>query len=109
VPLDGGKIAERALLFAVDFVREYGRSLLLRRVVGPALLLVVGPELYPLTREALRTEEAEARRYLAGVRKRLMDDADARVECMVKQGNPAEDIARTAEVLRPSDVIVGLR
>jgi nucleotide-binding universal stress UspA family protein len=105
VPLDGSEIAERALPFAVDFARDYGRPLLLLRVAGPVLLLGAGPETYRLTRQALMTEEDEARRYLAGVRERLAEHAGIRAECMVRQGDPAEDIIRTAEA-HPGSLIV---
>lgn len=104
-PLDGGELAERALPFAITFAREYGRTLLLLHVAPAPFPLGSGPTGRALAGETLKAEEVGARRYLGAVRERLEREAGIHVECMLKVGNPATEIARTAEV-HPGSLIV---
>lgn len=121
VPLDGSCRAEEALPHAVELAMQYGRSLLLLRVLPAAAgreprrdlreIRIEGhPERHPepdaeLVGEAERAE-VEARAYLADVRERLLAlvGGSAAVETMVKRGEPTAEIVRTAE-LHPGSVI----
>jgi nucleotide-binding universal stress UspA family protein len=104
-PLDGSNLAEEALPFAVEVAADYGRTLLLVRVLPTISLHGASPQARGLAREARARQEREIREYLASVRARLIGSVQVRVEYMLTQGSPAARIVDVAEV-HPGSVIV---
>jgi nucleotide-binding universal stress UspA family protein len=94
VPLDGSKLAERALLFASVAARGFGaRTTLLQVLPPPAQELPVNPLEWERGR-------AQAQRYLEGIAARLAGTG-LKAEPAVEQGRPAHriiDYARDNEV-----------
>jgi nucleotide-binding universal stress UspA family protein len=98
VPLDGSRLAERALDTATGFAREGAKVVLLRAAEAHT-----APFADPSAAQVTVIEEAEA--YLAAVAARLRSAGATDVETTVWYGAPAESIAEAAG-LRKADLIV---
>ncbi len=92
VPLDGSKLAERALLPAVSITKALSGKLTLLRVVPQFALLAADPTLYE---EMNRMGEEESLSYLRSKVDEL--DLDFPVEVVGESGHPADVIIRYAE------------
>jgi len=105
-PLDGGELAERALLFAVDLANAFERPLMLVRVtpdITPPMSIVAEEAL--VTPEILRAEQEEAHAYLAKTRKRYANELATSIQSIALTGSPAGRIRDLAEA-HPGSVIV---
>jgi nucleotide-binding universal stress UspA family protein len=99
VPLDGSRVAEAALMPAVDLARE----------VHAKVVLLRAAEAHPLTMADLVESQVavmgEAQDYLAAARARVMAAGVADVEVSVWYGAPVESIVAAAR-FRDADLIV---
>jgi nucleotide-binding universal stress UspA family protein len=101
VPLDGSRLAEAALVSAVDLVKvSTGATLLLVRAAEASTLL---PGTDPTDAQVVVVREAEA--YLEAVAARLAEQGVTRVKTSVWYGPPAPAIVEAAEVAK-ADLIV---
>lgn len=105
VPLDGSELAERALSSAVRFAQDYGRMILLVRVLPYVLLPGVGPQMYPMEPTLKYDEEHAALGYLSGVRRRLIHETGLTVHSLIRSGDPADEIV-TAASAHPDSLLV---
>ena len=94
VPLDGSKLAERALVIASELAERLSGTIVLARVVPPPLPgRFYAPNLLEQVEEA---QEREAQTYLAEVASRLKED-HLPVETHVLSGEVASTLVRFAE------------
>jgi nucleotide-binding universal stress UspA family protein len=106
VPLDSSMRAEKALPLAVAFAQDYERRLLLLRVVPPPPdVAQSNAQSRPQIDEPWRANRHAARQYLVGARRRLAGGTSVPVATHVSQGDPAEQIVRTAQAY-PGSLIV---
>jgi len=99
VALDGSRLAERVIPAAAAFARDFGRRLLLVRVVpvgplGPSALARRG--VMRIAAQTLIEEEREAHRYLASVRRDIVAAAPVKSQTRVVAGDPAQELLGTA-------------
>lgn len=95
VPLDGSELAEAILPFAERVAGPGDAEVLLLRVVEPLSAAEVLAAGGVGGMDALLSREAEARRYLTAVARRL-GDKGIRVRTEVRLGAPAAEIASAA-------------
>jgi nucleotide-binding universal stress UspA family protein len=105
VPLDGSPEAERALPLAEAFARQYGRALLLVRVLTPVPFTGAGMP-YSIDAQSQQVAEREARQYLGALRKRLSTDTGLTVQTMLLGGDAARALARELEAHEGSLIVM---
>jgi nucleotide-binding universal stress UspA family protein len=107
VPLDGSDVAEQALPYATALAEQYGRSLLLVRVVPPVVLPSIGPQTTQLQARVREEEQEAARAYMQLIRERAGSEIEVAgaVQSMVLVGQPTAELLRLAEA-HPDGVLV---
>jgi nucleotide-binding universal stress UspA family protein len=105
VPLDGSSEAERALPLAIAFAREYGRALLLVRVLTPVPFTGAGMP-YSIDAQSQVEDEREARQYLGTLRRRLSAETGLTVQTMLLGGDAPRALARELEAHEGSLVVM---
>jgi nucleotide-binding universal stress UspA family protein len=111
VPLDGSKLAERAIPHAEQFARIFGSTIVLLQVLDPTSYHENPNPVDPLSWQIRKTE---ADMYMSGIVARIredliesstkakgtqtkgMDEAKDRVEYSIQEGKPAENIVNFA-------------
>jgi nucleotide-binding universal stress UspA family protein len=105
VPLDGSDLAEAALPLARALARVVGARLVLVGVVPPpGQLVAVGGAVMPYTSDDFDQIEADAKHYLRGSLNQLASAVP--VEVVMRYGDPAVEIAATAEEHAAAAVIM---
>ena len=92
VPLDGGKLAEQAIVPAEAFAREFGRTLLLFRAIPPRIMPGIGLHVAKFERQAIAADEHAALHYLSEARQNLAPMVGTRVETLIVAGDPSAAI-----------------
>ncbi len=98
---DGSKLSEKALKKALEISAKFGSSVTVISVV---------PEIY-LT-ELMEMDRIRIFETLTNETKKMMEKIKARVKgkpvkTLIKQGNPAEEIIRTAEKIKADLIVTG--
>lgn len=106
VPLDGSKLAEGALPYAVAQAERFGAQLILLKVLGPL------PEPAMAGRSVVRGAEERsaelARQYLEGVAEPLRDKG-IDVETLALEGKPYVEIINHAETAQVDLIVISTR
>lgn len=106
VPLDGSKLAEGALPYAVAQAERFGAQLILLKVLGPL------PEPAMAGRSVVRVAEERsaelARQYLEGVAEPLRDKG-IDVETLALEGKPYVEIINHAETAQVDLIVISTR
>lgn len=97
LPLDGSRLAEKALPYAQSLAQKFEAQLILARILPPLVITANQDEQAFLLAEIYRLREAEANNYLADIQTRLQKhNLDIQIECLA--GAPiAEMILELAE------------
>jgi nucleotide-binding universal stress UspA family protein len=96
VPLDGSDLAEQAIPFALAFVKEFGRPLLLVQVVPRVVLGGSGPATTWRAADRREKQHHAAQSYLKAVRLRLMAPGAQPIYSTLLDGDPAQQLLRLA-------------
>ncbi len=97
-PLDGSPFAESVLPYVVDLARGSSARVTLLMVV-PQTPFVYAAENLSMLDELRELDIQAARRYLAGVVKRLADQGLTNVDTHIDHGRPADSICANADGL----------
>ncbi len=105
VPLDGSEHAEQAIAPAMAFAREYGRTLLLLRAVGPSGYIDSGTDASWWEMQELANAKRTALESLRQSRHRIKHDFGIGAQTMLCVGEPGAQIAAVAQA-HPGSLIV---
>ena len=105
VPLDGSELAERALPFAAALAHEYGRRLVLVRVVATPKSANAYNEAYERPDSRIQQLMHEARHYMSALSANLKKVVNGPLDVEVTIGEPAAEIADIAAE-NPTSLIV---
>lgn len=101
VPLDGSRLSESALPFAISLVSSIPSNLLITNVISPTKVIAGDPILDGLitfdeTSHTVKAKKSDSDQYLSEITKRLSDDLPT-IESEVMDGEPSQAIMSLAE------------
>jgi nucleotide-binding universal stress UspA family protein len=106
VPVDFSESANQAVKFGIDLAKRYGASLELAYVYQPVAYAL--PEGYVLiTPDQLNEILAEFQKQLAAAKAEALAAGVAKVEAVVLQGYPIQEIVRRAQEQKVDLIVMG--
>ena len=119
VPLDGSEHSQRALECAVQISKRFNGKVTLLHVYSVAVPPVVMPEPSTLTPASSGPVSTEVQKMVEGLRdagKNILSDAEqwaksaeVETETLLKEGNAAQEIVRTAREGEYNLIVIGAR
>lgn len=106
LPVDGSALAEQAIPYAVQLAKAFRRPLVLVRVVEQKSLPGIGLAVRRLKIESRHEELHAAQRYLADLRRYIVQQTGVSVQSILVNGDPTEELVRLAQTHEGSVMVM---